>query len=157
MARTTTPVSACGATRSRFGTTLYLNEAKGYHAATLASFDFQSKKEDSETKVGNVMNLEGGFGGDFLGGGLSAGLSYYASFKLTDDVIDGIPNVLIRGRNRVFALGPEVSLALARGGVLYGFLKASYQWEVYARTAPLGGAFIIAATMPMKPIPLPAP
>ena len=30
---------------------------------------FQSKKEDSETKVGNVMNLEGGLGGDFLKGG----------------------------------------------------------------------------------------
>jgi hypothetical protein len=35
-----------------------LNEAKQYHAAILASFDFQSKKEDSETKVGNAMNLE---------------------------------------------------------------------------------------------------
>ena len=33
------------------------------------SFDFQSKKEDSETKVGNAMNLEGGVGGDFLKGG----------------------------------------------------------------------------------------
>jgi hypothetical protein len=61
-----------------FGTTVYLNESRQYHAATLASFDFQSKKEDSETKVGNVMNLEGGIGGDFLKGGLTAGLNYYA-------------------------------------------------------------------------------
>ena len=35
------------------------------------------------------MNLEGGFGGDCLKGGLTAGLNYYASFKLTDDHIEG--------------------------------------------------------------------
>ena len=34
-----------------------------------ATFDFQLKKENSETKVGSVMNLEGGLGGDFLKGG----------------------------------------------------------------------------------------
>ena len=54
-----------------FGTTVYLNEARKYHAATVASFNFQSKKEDSETKVGNAMNLEGGVGADFLEGGLT--------------------------------------------------------------------------------------
>ena len=53
------------------GTTVYLTASKQWHAATLATFDFQSKKEDSETKVGNVMNLEGGLGGDFLKGGLT--------------------------------------------------------------------------------------
>jgi hypothetical protein len=139
------------------GTTVYLNAARKFHAATLASFDFQSKKEDSETKVGNVMNLEGGVGGDFLKGGLTAGLAYYASFKLTDDVIDGIPGILIRGKNRVFALGPEVSLALARKGVLYGFLKVNWEWETYARTTTQGSEFSVTLTLPIKPIPLPTP
>src|SRR4029450_8044862 len=73
-----------------------------------------SKKEDSETKVGNVMNLEGGLGGDFLKGGLIAGLDYYASFKLTDDQIEGFPDILILGKNKVFAVRPEVQLALAK-------------------------------------------
>ena len=139
------------------GTTVYLNETRQYHVATIATFDFQSKKEDSETKVGNAMNLEGGVGGDFLKGGLTAGLSYYASFKLTDDHIEGFPDILIRGRNKVFALGPEVSLALARKGVLYGFLKVNYQWEVYARTAPQGREFNVLVTFPIKPIKLPTP
>jgi hypothetical protein len=62
-------------------------------------------------------------GGDFLEGGLTVGLSYYASFKLTDDRIEGLPGQLVLGKNKVFALGPEVSLALARNGVLYGFLS----------------------------------
>jgi hypothetical protein len=118
------------------GTTVYLNDSRQWHAATLASFDFQSKKEDSETKVGNVMNLEGGLGADFLKGGLVAGLDYYASFKLTDDQIEGFPDILIRGKNRVFAIGPEVQLALAKNNTVYGFLKVNYQWEVYAEPRP---------------------
>jgi len=48
------------------------------------------------------MNLEGGVGADFLKGGLTAGLNYYASFKLTDDQFDGVPDI-VRGKNRVFA------------------------------------------------------
>jgi hypothetical protein len=140
-----------------FGTTVYLNEARKYHAATIASFDFQSKKEDSETKVGNAMNLEGGVGADFLNGGLTAGLNYYASFKLTSDHIEGFPDILIRGKNKVFALGPEVQLALAKNGILYGFVKVNYQWEVYARTATQGSALTILATFLVKPLKLPTP
>jgi len=139
------------------GTTVYLTESRQWHAATLASFDFQSKKEDSETKVGNVMNLEGGLGGDFLKGGLTAGLNYYSSFKLTDDRIEGFPEILVRGKNRVFALGPEVQLALARKNTLYGFVKVNYQWEAYARTTTQGSAMNVLATFLMKPLQLSTP
>ena len=96
------------------GTTVYLNKQRSVHAATTATFDFQSKKKDSETKVGNIMNLEGGIGADFLRGGLTTGLAYYGTFKLTDDQFDArLPSVLIRGKNRVWGLGPEVTLAIA--------------------------------------------
>jgi hypothetical protein len=138
-----------------FGTTVYLNEAKQYHAATLVSFDFQSKKEDSETKVGNAMNLEGGVGADFMQGGLTVGLNYFSMFKLTEDRIDGLPQILIRGKNRVFGLGPEVSLALARKGVLYGFIKVNYMWETYARTNTKGSELTILTTLMVKPLRLP--
>jgi hypothetical protein len=139
------------------GTTVYLNDSRQWHAATLVTFDAQSKKEDSETKVGNVMNLEGGLGGDFLKGGLTAGLDYYASFKLTDDQIEGFPDILIRGKNKVFAVGPEVQLALAKNNTLYGFLKVNYQWEVYARTTTQGSALTLLATFLMKPLKLSNP
>jgi hypothetical protein len=138
-----------------FGTTVYLNDAKQYHAATIVSFDFQSKKEDSEVKVGNAMNLEGGVGADFLKGGLSIGVSYYSTLKLTSDDLEGVREVLVRGKNRVFALGPEVQLALAGKGMLYGFLKVNYYWETYARTTTEGSAFSVAATFLVKPLKLP--
>ena len=139
------------------GTTVYLNESRQWHAATLATFDFQSKKEDSETKVGNAMNLEGGLGGDFLKGGLTAGLNYYVSFKLTDDHIEAFPDILIRGKNKVFGLGPEVQLAIAKNHTLYGFVKVNYQWEVYARTTTQGSELTVLATFLMKPLKLPNP
>ena len=139
------------------GTTAYLNETRQFHAATLATFNFQSKKEDSETKVGNVMNLEGGLGADFLKGGLVVGLDYYASFKLTDDEIDRFANILVRGKNKAFAVGPEVQLALAKSNTLYGFLKVNYQWELYARTTTQGSAMTVLATFLMKPLKLHTP
>jgi hypothetical protein len=137
------------------GTTVYLTETKQYHAATTVSFDFQSKKKDTETKVGNAMNLEGGVGGDFLKGGLTTGLAYYASFKLTEDQIEGIPAFLIRGKNRNFGLGPEATLALARKNTVYGFLRVAYFWETYARASTQGTGLFIQATFLMRPLKIP--
>lgn len=138
------------------GTTVYLNEKRTWHAATVLSFGFQSKKEDSETKVGNEMYLEGGVGTDLLKGGLSVGLVYYTATKLTDDRIDGFPQILIRGRNNVFALGPEVQLALARKGSVFGSLKVNWQKEVYARTATQGNELTILLTFMLPPVKLPS-
>jgi hypothetical protein len=137
------------------GTTVYLNQTRTLHAATAATFNVFSKKEDSETKAGNILNLEGGLGGDFLGGGLTAGLAYYGTFKLTDDEFDSRLGALIRGKNRVWGLGPEVTLALATKKAVYGFLTVRYQWELAARTTTEGAAWNIMATLPLKPIRLP--
>ena len=138
------------------GTTIYLNERRTLHAATTATFDFHSEKKDSETKVGNILNLEGGVGADFLDGGLTAGLAYYGTFKLTDDRFDALlPSLLVRGKNRVWGLGPEVSLAIAARRTVYGFVTVRYQWELGARTTTEGAGWNILATFPLRPIRLP--
>jgi hypothetical protein len=140
------------------GTTVYLNGSRTVHAATTATFDFQSKKKDSETKVGNIMNLEGGIGADFLGGGLTTGLAYYGSFKLTDDEFAQKDlDLLIRGKDRVWGLGPQLTLALASKSkkLVYGFVTVRYQWELGARTTTEGAAWNVLATFPIKPIRIP--
>ena len=139
----------------QLGTTVFLDGKKQYHAATIVSVDFQSKKEDSETKVGNTLFLEGGVGGDFLKGGLTAGLAYYGGWKVSDDHIEGFPFVNVLGKNKTFALAPEASLALVRKGTLYGFLRVAYYWEVYARATTKGSAFTFGLSLPYKPIKLP--
>jgi hypothetical protein len=139
------------------GGTAFLTDDRKYHAATAVSFDFQSKKEDSEIKAGSQMNLEGGVGGDFLKGGLTLGLSYYFSAKLTADHLEGLPAIFVRGKNRTFGLGPEVTLAIARKDTVYGFLGFKYFWETYARTTTQGSAFYVTATFLTKPLKVPAP
>ena len=138
------------------GTTVFLNDTKSLHAATTATFDFQSEKEDSSTKVGNILNLEGGVGADFLGGGLTAGLAYYGTYKLSDDRFDSrAANLLIRGKNQVWGLGPEVTLAIAAGKKVYGFATVRYQWELAGRTTTEGAAWNLSFVFPLKPIQIP--
>jgi hypothetical protein len=139
------------------GTTVYLDGGRRSHAAIELSFDMQSKKEGSDTKVGNQLNLEGGVGGDFLKGGLSLGLAYYAAFKVSEDEIDGLPAILIRGKNKVFGLGPEATLAIAARNKVYGFVTVRYFWETYARTTTQGSSFLIQGTLLTKPVTVPGP
>ena len=138
-----------------FGTTVYLTRSKQYHAATMASVSVQSTKKDSDTRVGNQLVLEGGAGGDFLKGGLTAGLVYASGIKLSEDRIDRLPERLPIHKNRSFQLGPEVTLALAAKGKVYGFLKVNYQWEVYARNTTQGSALMVSSTFAVPPIKLP--
>jgi hypothetical protein len=138
------------------GATLFMNQLRTIHAATTATLTFQSEKKDSETRVGDILNLEGGAGVDLLGGGLSAGMAYYGTFKLTDDRFeDVLPSLFIRGRNRVWGLGPEATLAIAANRTVYGFVTVRYQWEIAARTTSEGAAWNILATFPLRPIRLP--
>jgi hypothetical protein len=50
-----------------------------------------------------------------------------------------------------------VSLALARKGTLFGFVKANYQWETYARAGTQGAEFNIVVTFLVKPLKLGKP
>lgn len=140
-----------------FGTTAYLTSDRKFHAATMVSFNFQSKKEDSETHVGNQMNFEGGIGGDFLEGGLTAGLAYYYCFKLTEDEPGNFPLNIALAKANVFAIGPDVTLVLAskKKGIVYGFLTARMEWEVHAEAQTKGRGVMIQAVFPFKPIHLP--
>jgi hypothetical protein len=137
------------------GTTVYLTQSKQYHASTVATVTFNTKKRNTEAQVGTAMNLEGGVGAEFLKGGLTVGLVYYTEWKLSDDTIEGFPGILVRGRTKVLAFGPEVSLALAKNQKLFGFVKVNYQWETYARTTTQGSELTVLATFLMKPIKLP--
>jgi hypothetical protein len=136
------------------GTTIHLNEAKTWNASALASFEFHTDKRDTSQHVGNIFTLEGGIGRSFLKGTAKAGLVYYAQWKLTDDTLTGLPPLLVQGKNRVTALGPELTIPLATKNTLFGFFTFRYEWEVYARTTTQGNALFMQAVFPFKPIKL---
>jgi hypothetical protein len=134
------------------GTTVFFDEKKSWHAATTTALEFHSGKHDSDAHVGTLLTLEGGFGRDFLMGAARMGLAYYAQWKLTDDTLTGLPALIVRGKNRVAGLGPEVTVPIATKQTVYGFLTARYHWEIGARTTTQGGAFNVLLVLPLKPI-----
>ena len=74
---------------------------------------------------------------------------------MSDDEIAGLPGILIRGKNRVFGLGPEATLAIAARNKVYGFVTVRYFWETYARTTTQGSSLFISGTLLTKPITVP--
>ena len=64
---------------------------------------------------------------------------------------------VVRGRNRVFAVGPEVSMALAWKRTVCGSVTARYQWETGGRVTTEGQAFNLLVNVLMRPLQLPPP
>jgi len=138
------------------GATAYLTESKSVHLATNAAFEFHTGKRHSDAHVGTLLTLEGGLGRSFLKGAASVGVAYYAQWKLTEDTLSGVAAPLVQGKNRVFALGPEVNLPIATKKKLLGFFTFRYEWETYARSTLQGDTLAVLFTFLLKPMTLPA-
>jgi hypothetical protein len=131
------------------GTTVFFDEAKSWHAATLASFEMHSKKKDSDVKVGNLLTLEGGVGRAFLQGAMNVGAAYFAQWKVSDDQFQHAVLDPLIARHRVFAIGPEVTLPIAAQQKLIALVTARYLWENGAHTTTQGNMFMLMATFPL--------
>ena len=138
------------------GGTWYLDEAKSWSFATTASYEFHSKKEDSDIRVGQILTLEGGLGKSYMDGAVNVGLAYYAQWKVTDDKFPGDLDLLpgLIGKNRAYAVGPEVTLPLATKKTLWGFLNLRYLWEFGVRNSVEGNAFVATLSIPLGGISL---
>ena len=141
------------------GTTVFLDEKKSLSLATVAYWEFHSKKEDSNTQVGQILTLQGGGGKSFLGGGLIIGAAYYGQWKLTEDVLGRL--VLPGGRevvldvetkHRVFGIGPDVTLPVASRTKLFALVNIRYFWESGARMKTQGDNLLVTATFPIPSV-----
>ena len=135
------------------GTTLFLDEARLWHASTLAGFEMHSEKKESEVRVGDVLTMEGGLGRAFLNGTLNVGAAYYAQWKVSEDqfareALDGVIS-----KNRVFGFGPEITLPIAANQKLIALVTARYLWETSARTTTQGNTFVTMVTFPFMRAP----
>jgi hypothetical protein len=95
------------------GSTVYFNEKKTLHASALGAYEIHSKKRDTDSKVGQLLTIEGGVGATAKQA-LNFGMAYYAQWKVTKDSGLGLPT-LVEGRlgkNHNYGLGPEVSMVL---------------------------------------------
>jgi hypothetical protein len=146
------------------GATLYLDEKRSVSLATNVFWELHGAKKDSDTKVGQIVTLEGGLGKSYLGGGLIIGVGYYGQWKVTADSL-GVAVALPGGgtitgpglsdsKHSVFALGPDVTLPVATKKKLYALVNFRYLWEMGARTKTQGQTLVITATFPIPSVKL---
>ena len=139
------------------GMTVYFDEAKSWHFATLAAYETHGQKDGTNVRVGDILTLEGGLGKSFMDGAASVGIAYYAQWKVSDDDF-GLgfvpPGGPLLGRHRVYGIGPEITLPLANKKKLYGFLNLRYTMETGARTTLEGNTFLAMFSFPVPSIPL---
>jgi hypothetical protein len=143
------------------GATVYFDEKKTMSLATTAFWEFHGKKEDSQTKVGQILTLEGGLGKSFLGGGLIIGGAYYAQWKVTEDQLrafelpgGGAVQIDARNKHKVFGFGPEVTLPVATRSKLFALVNARYLWETGTRSKTQGETLVVTATFPIPSLKL---
>jgi hypothetical protein len=143
------------------GTTVYFDKKKTFSLATTAYWEIHGTKKDSDTKVGQILTLEGGLGKSFLGGGLIIGAAYYAQWKATEDQLrsfefpgGGAIEINARNKHKVYGFGPDVTLPVATKSKLYALVNFRYFWESGARTKTEGETLVLTATFPIPSVKL---
>jgi hypothetical protein len=133
------------------GATVYLDEKKQWHAATLASYNIQSHIKGTNRKAGNVLSLEGGLGHTYCGGLCNVGVDYYTQWKLTDDKFANVtPNFI--SKHRYYGIGPEINGVIPINAKTLAVFKVAYFHEFGNRVATQGQSIIMSVTL-AKPKP----
>jgi hypothetical protein len=134
-----------------FGFTIYPDEKKRFHLATITQYYIESGKEDSDQRTGDSLQLQGGAGVAFRDGLINAGMAYYTQWKVTEDrVLSNIP--AFRGKDRYLGFGPEFNTVLPISEKTPVFATFRYIFETGNRVATQGNTlfFSIAVAIPTK-------
>jgi hypothetical protein len=128
------------------GFTVYPNEKKSFHLATLLQYYIGSGKENSDQRVGDSLQLQGGAGMAFKEGLINAGMAYYTQWKMTED---RIPSELpaFRGKHRYLGFGPEFSTVLPISKRTPVFAAFRYLFETGNRVATQGDTLFFSLTV----------
>jgi hypothetical protein len=134
------------------GTTVFLDQAKKFSAATTAFLEMHSNKKDQDLKVGTLLTLEGGVAYNVPKIGGAFGVGYYLQNKLSDDSGADVPVLALRalnvyGRNRLFGIGPDVTMAIFQRGGTIGLINVRYLWESGGQSSFQGSTFVVGLTI----------
>ena len=134
------------------GTTVYLDAAKTFSIATTAFLEMHSNKKDQDLKVGTLLTLEGGAAYNIPKIGGAFGVGYYLQNKLSDDSGADVPVSALRalnlyGHNRLFGIGPDVTMAIFQRGGTIGLVNVRYLWESGGRSSFQGSTFVVGLTI----------
>jgi hypothetical protein len=131
-----------------FGTTVYLDQKKTWHAAANFALEFNTDKRGTNIHVGDLGTIEGGLGKTFykkVSGPIpmvmNLGAAGYAQFKVTGDSGSDIPQLLRGLKDRAFALGPEFNMFIPGPRLT---LLARYEPEFGARNRLQGQTIVFS-------------
>lgn len=150
------------------GGTFYADPKRTLSLSTTAYWETHSKKQGevrvenmmlTDVKVGDLLTLEGGLGKSFLHGAASVGMAYYAQWKMTADDF-GLPPAMaplssVSERQRVWAVGPEVTIPIATKTRLISLVNVRYLREHGARLKTQGQSLVLTTTFPVGGIRIP--
>lgn len=139
------------------GTTVFLDSAMKFSAATTAFLEMHSNKKDQDLKVGTLLTLEGGVAYNIPKIGGAFGVGYYLQNKLSDDSGADVPVLALRalnlyGHNRLFGIGPDVTMAIFQRGGTIGLVNVRYLWESGGHSSFQGSTSVVGLTI-AKPKP----
>jgi hypothetical protein len=111
-----------------------------------------SNKKDQDLKVGTLLTLEGGVAYNVPKIGGAFGVGYYLQNKLTDDSGADVPVSALQalnlyGQNRLFGIGPDVTMAIFQRGGTIGLVNVRYLWESGGRSSFQGSTFVVGLTI----------
>jgi hypothetical protein len=131
-----------------FGTTVYFDEKKTWHAAANFGAEFHTEKDDAGITVGDMGTVEYGVGKTLYkkrSGPIptifNVGAAGYAQFKMSEDNGPGVPLILRGLKDRVFAVGPEFNVFFP--GPRLTFL-VRYEPEFAARNRAQGQTLVVS-------------
>ncbi|HTP70516.1 MAG TPA: transporter [Dongiaceae bacterium] len=133
-----------------WGTTVYFDEAKMWHMAGTALYEFHTKKQGVDQTVGGIMTIEGGVGRSFLKGYASAGAAYYGQWKVTPDSGTDVSPLVAGLKGSIVGFGPELDMPVCKCPVLMTF---RYLFDVDSRVATKGNTLYVSFVWvhPSKP------
>ena len=146
------------------GSTVFFGQEKRWSFAAMAFYETHSKKKGTDIRVGDLFTVEGGLGWSFLDGAANVGVAYFGQWKVNNDDLGfdldqllediglGVLTGLPIGRNRVYGIGPDLSLPIATKSKLIATLEARFVWDFGARTELEGRSFIFTATFPIPSV-----
>jgi len=122
------------------GFTSYLDEQKAWSFSMLGRYEFHGENQDVKVDPGDDFHVEWGLG-KVIKPGLEIGLAGYCQWQVTED--KGSDVVWDMKKDRVYAAGPELSLAFPESMV---FLSFRALLEFGARDRTEGSMFVVTLT-----------
>lgn len=128
------------------GATAYLDARKTLSASLLSRFEAHSSQDALDIRPGNRFHFEYGLG-KRLPKGLEFGLAGYCHWQVSDAKGDDLPPTVNPGdRDRVFAIGPEISVFVPRY-TLFASLRGLSEFG--ARGKSEGNLAVLTLTRPL--------